>query len=165
MPSQHQPPPPGVVAQAVRAAAESTCLSRRGAVVFTVAVADYVYEVKGTGHNFRPDGECTRDEACKKTCYYTACHAEQVALISAEFQNIKLDKEVLYCLHIKVDDQGKMVFSGPPACAQCAKLLLMQDYDGVYLYHETGWTLYDMQEFHELSLRNDRHIPRECAHA
>lgn len=168
MPRLHNPPLE-IMDRAVRAAMNSPCMSKRGSVAYTVR-SDNNYLVKGIGYNHRPDRKCTQDETCKKTCYYSACHAEQAAMLDAAYDIERTKRsgwkdEKLYCLHIKIDIHGVMQFSGPPACSQCSKMLLQAGYDGVYLLHTIGWTLYDASEFHELSLKNDRHIPLDSSSA
>lgn len=135
-------PPANVIADAVRASVLSPCLSKRGAVVFsgdTVLTSGYNNQV--------PPLTCSSDAACKATCQQTALHAEQSALVGVGVTAHDCD-----LLHVKTVD-GRLVPSGPPSCVQCSKLSVAYGIAGVWLFHDTGWRRYHVNEFHELSVR------------
>lgn len=134
-------PPAEMVHVAVSVAAQSPCLSQRGAVVFDKHV------VTGFGCNDKPNGfTCDRTEHCKATCRVEAVHAEQIALLKAGRYAHGCD-----LLHVKVVD-GALVPSGEPSCVECSKLMVAAGIDGVWLYHDDGWRKYAMREFHGRSL-------------
>lgn len=135
-------PPPHVVAQAVESSTCSPCRSKRG-----VAIFGSYGGVISTGCNYKPSAfACDGSEACKATCNAEAIHAEQQALLAAGRRADGAD-----LLHVKTVD-GALVPSGGPSCVQCSKLALVAGIQGVWLFHESGWKRYDVEEFHRLSL-------------
>ena len=144
-----QCPPTEVVIAATEAAQvahrHSGCLrSRRGVALWQ----------PGEGHltlgtNKPASGPaCDGSDACKRVCGRVCIHAEQEALLRCP------DPVGAEMLHVKVDENGQMVASGPPSCPECSKLILYAGVLGMWLLHENGWVRYSAQEFHEATLKN-----------
>lgn len=89
---------------------------------------------------------CTGTAECRRDCGKICVHAEQAALISAGPK--AMGSEVF---HLKIEDE-KPVFSGPPSCVECSKLMLHAGVSGVWLYQESGWRRWTAVEFHEETL-------------
>jgi deoxycytidylate deaminase len=150
VPTEIAIPNPAWVEAAVNAAKHSTCLSQRGAAVFTRHGL-----VWSTGHNRMPPGfTCTSDAACKATCGRAAIHAEQAALRQAG--HTPADSELL---HIKIVD-GQPIPSGPPSCLNCSVAMLTHGIVAVWLLHTAPvsgppvWTRYDAADFHSRTLEH-----------
>lgn len=123
---------------AIRAAFESPCQSKRGAVIWGKG------GVVSIGRNHQPQPfPCDGSDRCKENCGKTAIHAEQSAILKTEPALI-IGSQML---HVKVED-GKLVPSGPPSCLECSKLILESGIAYMWLYHETGWKWYTAAEFH-----------------
>lgn len=131
---------------AARAAHDhSGCLrSRRGVAIWQ----------PGDGHltlgtNKPASGACDGSDACKRVCGRVCVHAEQEALLRAGEKARGGEM-----LHVKVNEHGLQVASGPPSCPECSKLILHAGIAGMWLLHANGWTRYTAQEFHEATLKN-----------
>jgi len=124
--------------------------SRRGAVMWSD-------QLQGVGFNGLLGGQvCTGDEACRAVCGRRCIHAEQAALLHwsqlAELR--ELHPAVLrQMLHVKVDDAGLVVASGPPSCMECAKLILFGGVQIMWLLHEAGWRAYTAFDFYRETQR------------
>lgn len=134
-------PPEHIVEFAVEASVCSPCRSKRGVAIFRGR------NLVAHGFNYKPRHfECDGSEACKATCRDEAVHAEQQALLSAG-----VGASGALMLHVKTVE-GRLVPSGGPSCVQCSKLALVAGIKAVWLYHESGWRCYPIEEFHEQSL-------------
>jgi deoxycytidylate deaminase len=138
---------------AIEASGWSPCRSKRGVVIFRDG------NVVSHGHNFKPEGfACDGSEVCKATCRAEAVHAEQDALMAADWGARGAE-----LLHVKSVD-GALVASGGPSCVQCSKLILACGVAGIWLYHADGWQRYDATEFHRLSLAAEARAGQEPRH-
>ncbi|NIM46807.1 MAG: hypothetical protein GTN40_01465 [Candidatus Aenigmarchaeota archaeon] len=134
---------------AVRASKSSKCKkSKRGAVLVRKG------KVIGVGYNGAPNGkfcpvclrENIRDNSRMELCY--AIHAEQRAIINALKNGYNLKGSRLY--HIKVKN-GKMVPSEDLSCTLCSRMILESDVSEMVLLHSDGLTVYDAEEYNDLS--------------
>lgn len=135
----------GFAALAVEVANTSPCQkSKRGVVI----VKDGV--VIGSGCNGPPPGfSC--DGACRTICRDYAVHAEKNAMFDALRKGISLNGARGF--HMRSVD-GIGVASGTPSCVQCSKEMLAFGLAEFVLLDEKGFALYEMNEFHRLSLMN-----------
>ena len=130
---------------AIRAALESPCQSKRGAVIWGKN------GVISIGRNHQPQPfPCDGSDICKENCGRTAIHAEQSAILKAAPDVIV----GAHMLHVKVVD-GKLVASGLPSCMECSKLILESGIAYMWLYHESGWKWYTASEFHRASCEHN----------
>ena len=135
--SRQMNPPPKEIRAAIEAAKLSLCQSKRGASIWNE------YGHVASGYNHKPKGfVCDGSDACKRNCAQDAVHAEQHAIILAGH-----NCEGSEMLHVKVVD-GELVYSGPPSCLQCSKLIIQAGIAGMWLFHPDGWRRYTPQEFH-----------------
>lgn len=135
--------------QAVQAAKNSNCKSKRGVVIWNRETGIISY-----GWNAPPKPMvCDGSEACRANCAKTAVHAEQAALIETidrkSFTNIK-ECEMI---HVKIID-GEAVTSEKPSCWQCSKLILASGLKSMWLYQKEGFVEYSALEFHNQTLIN-----------
>jgi deoxycytidylate deaminase len=146
--------PPEVLQVALEQSFQSVCLSQRGSVIWTENDRSHP-TILGKGYNRHVGLGCTRDAVCKANCCDKAVHAEQVALMDALWNSLHMLNKFTYALHAKTVNEA-LVPSGPPSCEECSKMLLASPLriHGVYLYHEPGWVLYPMKQFHYLSEQN-----------
>ncbi|MHB8147168.1 MAG: cytidine/deoxycytidylate deaminase family protein [Vulcanimicrobiaceae bacterium] len=136
-------PPIVAILEAVHASRKSPCRSKRGASAWM----PFTTEVLASGYNAKPEAfACTSDAHCKATCAKFAIHAEQSALLALGPYARGADM-----LHVKTVE-GHLAVSGPPSCVECSKLILQAGISGMWLYHVAGWTRYDAEEFHRLSV-------------
>jgi deoxycytidylate deaminase len=132
-------------------AAESTChRSKCGSVI----ISKWQDEI-GAGYNSMPcnaTGECFKDKLAPtfksdKTC---CMHAEQRAIMQAlKYESHHLPDSRLY--FIRLDDEGKMKFSGEPYCTICSKMALDAGIAEFVLYRKEGICVYDTKEYNEIS--------------
>ncbi len=134
-------------------AENSTCNRKRCG---TIIVKDG--KVIGQGYNSPPgDMESQRRCANDKSSYdkritdKTCCvHAEQRAIIDAlrrNPDNIKGSR--LY--FVRLDDNDVKKPSGNPYCTICSKMALDAGVKEFVLWHENGITVYDTDEYNDLS--------------
>lgn len=149
--SQHGPrpggarPPQDVIDLAINFSTLSPCRSKRGAV----ATFPYMSE-RIAAYNSKPDGvACDGSAECKSRCGVEAVHAEQKVLLMGVFPRGAT------MVHVKTED-GKLVPSGGPSCVECSKLMLHAGVEAMWLFHESGWRKYPMEDFHRLSLEARR---------
>lgn len=135
--------PMAAVQVAVDASKRSTCRSKRGAVAFRDD------RVISFGWNHKPDGSCDGSETCKRTCRLEAVHAEEMIAIST------VDISGCDIVHAKTVNDA-LVPSGGPSCLECSKLMLAAGVRAVWLYHDSGWRRYLINEFHRLTLAHVR---------
>jgi len=146
---------------AIKEACKSPCLSKRGVVIFWPNGS-----LLGRGHNHQPAPfMCTGDAACKANCGKSAIHAEQQAILNA--LNFATSVNGASLLHVKVKE-GQAVYSGPPSCLECSKLILAADIGDVWLLHNPieqqysrfgemrhdGLTRYTAEEFHRATCQH-----------
>lgn len=140
-------PPPKLIELAVKAARGSPCKkSKRGAAVLGEnggMVASYNKPVTGT---------CDGSKACFDSCRFRCVHAETGAIMLAIATRNTTKPAVM--LHAKVSQDGVLTSSGPPSCAEDAKLILMYDFAGLWLLHETGWKWYPAAELYTATMHN-----------
>jgi deoxycytidylate deaminase len=130
-----------VINMAIRAARRAPCLkSKRGAIFFHRDFNDVVY---GTGFNHVPLGDCNGPCLASRRCAEYAIHAELAALKDVLSDNIVDDLSDMDILHVKVEQNGDLAFSGGPCCVQCSKTLLHFGIAGVWLYHSPDFKLAD----------------------
>jgi hypothetical protein len=142
-------PPRIAIDSAIAAANEGSCgKSRRGVSAYREAGYPYVV---ARGHNAPPPGfACDGSDACKAACAKVCIHAEQ-AVLDQEFFGPRF-AEPVYLVHVKTVD-GELVTSGGPSCWQCSRAIVADPrIAGIWLFHETGWRLYEPAEFHALTL-------------
>lgn len=138
-------PPQDAIDLAISTSALSPCRSKRGAVIASPHVSGLV-----AGFNYKPGSvECDGSAACKLRCGIEAVHAEQNALMRCLFPRGAT------MVHVKTED-GKLVPSGGPSCVECSKLMLHAGVEAMWLFHESGWRKYPMEDFHRLSLEARR---------
>lgn len=134
-------PPTYIIQLAIEASQCSPCRSKRGVAIFNRS------DLVTVGYNHKPSGfECDGSTTCKATCRVEAVHAEQAALLSADWRVLGAEM-----LHVKTVD-GALVPSGGPSCVQCSKLILAAGIEAMWLYQNDGWHRYEADEFHRLSL-------------
>ncbi|MGM5487755.1 MAG: hypothetical protein ACQESG_02290 [Nanobdellota archaeon] len=128
--------------------------SQRGVVV----VRDAMELVSGYIWHQDPDTYCNpcvrneiHDNSQRALC--GAEHAEQMCIRRAYENDISLHGSRLY--HIKVKD-GQMLPSGQPSCEICSPLILDAGIDEVVLWHTSGYTIYNSEEFHRLTLEHGK---------
>lgn len=152
-------PMKNALAVAIDCANRSPCQkSKRGVAIF----CRHNETVIGCGHNHRPDqgGRCDGSEACRRDCGEVCVHADQHAILGANWEHISGAVEIV---HIKTVD-GKPVASGGPSCVECSKLILASAIDYVWLLESDGWRRYHNTEFHAVTLKtcglHDRFEPQ-----
>jgi len=141
------------LSRAVEAALGSTCLkSRRGVVVFS-----RVHGVLSSGHNGPPPPfVCDGSEQCRAACGKISVHAEMRAILALDSHARKAHAKTgcLEMLHVKIDEGGRAVPSGPPSCWQCSRHVLETGISRVWLLDEDGLVPYVAVDFHRLTLRH-----------
>ena len=144
-----QEPPESMIELAAEISLRTTCLSKRGVIIWRHDDMENPYVARATNG---PAGqeECSGNSACKATCSRFSVHAEQRALIAAG-----KGARGAEMLHIKTVN-GQIVASGPPSCPQCSKLLVESGIKTMWLLHEDGWRRYPTEEFHRLTLDHCR---------
>jgi dCMP deaminase len=134
---------------AAEASKSSPCKkSSRGAVI----VRDDV--VLSVGYNGAPNDkvckpclrEEIRDNSKTELCY--SIHAEQRAIMNALKDGHDLKGSRLY--HIKVKN-GEMITSDDISCTLCSRFLPESGVSEMGLFHSTGLTVYDAEEYNDLS--------------
>lgn len=185
-------PPPQLLAVAIEAAIHAARMapcrkSRRGCAVFNPRAAYAPSAVVGSGFNGQPgpwrcDGTCAVAGRCSDLCVHAEDRAmwEAITVVAGYSGGILTTTLRGYDLvHIKVDERGEPVPSGPPSCARCSRLVVDRGIDAVWLLelhpvqvgsvnHGThiellwapdkapGWTRYPAEQFHQLSIEAAR---------
>lgn len=126
---------------AIEAAKLSPCRSKRGAAIWNATGLVSV----GWNDQIAPF-VCDGSEKCKRSCYKTALHAEQRAILAAGDRALGA-----FMLHIKVSD-GEPVTSLGPSCYECSKLIVASGIGQMWLLHDSGWARYSATEFHRQSI-------------
>lgn len=125
-------PPDKAVEHALDAARQSPCAkSKRG-------VSAYIFDTARDGRLFSKAffngpaaGFCDASDFCKASCSKRCVHAEMRAVRS-------LTCPELFCLvHVKVDENGKLLAGHGPSCWQCSREILDAKIEGVWLYEQT----------------------------
>ncbi len=126
-------------------------------------------EIIGGGFN-SPAGNREDQRRCgvEKTSYHrkvtdkTCCvHAEERAIMDALRRNPeKISGAVLY--FVRLDGEGKSKFSGQPYCTICSKLALDTGIAEFVLWHESGITAYQTDEYNDLSYQFSGEEKEEC---
>jgi deoxycytidylate deaminase len=150
---------------AIEAARGSPCAkSQRG-----VAVKDAKGNLFCAWNGLPKPLHCDGSQACRDACAQRCVHAEQQAIIllfaaratkPASLLHVKMKRTPspadifggLDLVH-RPPPELKLVPSGPPSCAECAKLILHADLSTVWLYHEDGWKQYTALEFYRATMR------------
>jgi hypothetical protein len=168
-------PPEKVVELAVKAASQSPCAkSKRGAVIYGAGKHMFA-----AWNRLPREFTCDASEACKTACARRCIHAEEGALMLAIGGAAP---KPLRALHVKIVPTGramdlhlgtstlvgprgsithlpfaadafKPVASGPPSCAECAKLMLATGLEGVWLLDDSGWRFWSMLDFYTETMR------------
>jgi deoxycytidylate deaminase len=177
-------PSPMAIAAAAVAAIRSPCVkSKRGAVLFNPVTG-----LVTTGMwNSRPDNKCDtlcqpsgfqllpgsvpqigHLSRCSMLCVHAEVRAIRVAGLVSERSQFVADGDMAFVLtdlelvHVKVNNRGTLVPSGPPSCWQCAKEIADTGLLGVWLYEaDEGprgeaidtWNFYPNKQFYELTMK------------
>jgi hypothetical protein len=142
-------PPQMAIDAAIGSANSGPCgKSKRGVSAYRELPIPHVV---ARGHNAPPPGfACDGSDACKAACPKLCIHAEQAVLMQ-EFFGPRFSTPA-YLVHVKTVD-GELVVSGGPSCWQCSRMIVADTrIAGIWLFHQSGWRLYDPDEFHELTL-------------
>lgn len=116
-------------------------------------------EVIGKGFNSPPSNldsqkRCLakKEDYHKKVTDKTCCvHAEQRAILNALSKNPnKIHGSRLYFTRLK---KGNIIRSGEPYCTICSKMALDVGIIEFVLWHEDGITVYDAEEYNNLSFK------------
>lgn len=144
----------GCFDEAAKEATKALCLrSRCGAIVVSRNA-----EIIGRGYNAPPQDNisarrCNRKHELHATFKSdkTCCvHAEQRAVLDAlKTHSSELNGATIY--FVRLDDGGKVKYSGKPYCTICSKLALDVGISYFGLYHKEGVGIYDTKEYNELS--------------
>lgn len=122
--------------------------SRRGVAVWSDRAESYAL-----GTNGPPPGyECSASDECKRTCGQHCEHAEISALLA--FDGPRTGVQLL---HVKVDEDGMIVPSGPPSCLPCATTIARSGIvSKVWLFHGEPGHLrcYSPEEFYDETLKS-----------
>ena len=133
--------------EAVKAATNSNCTSKRGVVIW-----HREYGLMSSGWNAPPKPLiCDGSEACRANCAKTALHAEQMALLGM----LQYYEPISECemIHVKIID-GEALISDKPSCWQCSKLILASGLKSMWLFQAEGLVEYSVLDFHDKTLIN-----------
>ncbi len=134
------------MAEAIKAAVNSPCeKSKRGIVI----VKDN--EIIGAGYNKPPFESGCVPNVCRDICADYCEHAEVFAGLDSLKKNKDPSGGRMY--HAKIQE-GFLKDCGPPSCVRCSSLASVIGIKDFVLQHKGGYGLYEMREFHELSLRS-----------
>jgi hypothetical protein len=142
-------PPEIAILRAITEANKSPCAkSKRGVAAYRAYPHPHIV---ASGHNAQPPGfACDGSDECKAACAKLCIHAEQAAL--AQRFDGPMFGDAAYLVHVKTIN-GLLVPGGGPSCWQCSRIILADSrIRGIWLFHESGWRLYEPDEFHELTL-------------
>ena len=137
---------------AAKVAEQALCLKAKCG---TVIVKDG--EIIGQGYNAPPlDKEenrmCNKVTGTGKPRYDLTCciHAEWRAIMDALRHNPDkiVGSKLYFC---RVDNEGKVKFSGQPYCTGCSRMALDAGIDNFLLWHEQGICEYPTHEYDQLS--------------
>ncbi len=138
---------------AVNYALESKCLRSKCASIISNRG-----EIIGKGFNSPPQNICLEncvkdnlpvDFPSDRTC---CIHAEQRAINDALRRNAgKISGSRLY--FIRLDETGKIKKAGKPYCTICSKSILDVNIAEVVLWYNEGITVYNANEYNELSFQ------------
>jgi len=113
----------------------------------------------GSGFNAPPLGKkldrCFKDDVPKDFKSDRSCciHAEERAIMDAlKNHSAKIIGSRLYFIRLDKDTDEKM-FAGKPFCTICSKMALDAGIKEFVLWHEKGITVYDTEEYNELSFK------------
>ena len=107
----------------------------------------------GKGVNAPPPGFRCEPAHCQPTCRTYAVHAEMNAIIHA--RDLGNDVRDARMYHAR-GEQGQLVDSRPPRCADCSRHVIAFGIAEFVLKHNEGYTVYGAYEFNGLSLENQR---------
>lgn len=140
---------------AIIEAKKASCLrSKCGSVI----VKDNL--IIGRGYNNLPGDKCPQS-CLKDTLKHqplfksdkTCCiHAEQRAIMNALKGGHNLTSARLY--FIRLDEHDTPKNAGSPYCTMCSKLALDSGIAEFVLWHKEGLTVYDTEEYNDLSFRH-----------
>lgn len=141
--------------EAERLAKDSTCGRKRSGCVIVKGG-----KIIGKGFNSPPGNMDSQKRcSCIKNSYHqkitdkTCCvHAEQRAIMDALKNNSSsiLGSRLYF---IRLDENSMRVPSGNPYCTICSKMALDSGIAEFVLWHDTGITVYDTDEYNDLSFR------------
>lgn len=114
-------------------------------------------EVIGRGFN-SPPGNLESQRRCeidgsslhKKVTDTTCCvHAERRAISNAQKRGHDVKGAIMY--FTSVNEDGERLLSGNPYCTDCSKMALDEGVEAWILEHESGFVLYNSEEYNEES--------------
>lgn len=107
----------------------------------------------GRGFNAPPKRFVCEARYCEPTCRYYTIHAEMNAIADAVNRGnwAKIPGAKMY--HARAEN-GKLMDSRKPRCYDCSKHLVVFRLGEFVLKHDSGFTVYDIEEFNRLSLEN-----------
>ena len=131
------------IEEAKRMTTYATCKKSQRGVVFTKR-----QQIVGRGYNGPPRGFSCLCDVDPAVCGKCSVHAEKRALFEALPYGVP-DRGY----HMKRKG-GLYVASVCPACLECSKDMLEVGVKEFVLQQQEGFVLYDMHEFHKLTLRH-----------
>ncbi len=117
-------------------------------------------EIIGQGINSPPANilsqkrcSCSKDSYDVKITDKTCCiHAEQRAIMDAlKHHSQKIFGSRIY--FIRLDKHDKKIEAGNPYCTMCSKMALDTGIKEFVLWHNSGITVYDTEEYNDLSFQ------------
>lgn len=128
---------------------DGTCdKSKRVSSIYSPSRQTYVIATNSPPAPFT----CTKDDDCRKNCSKLAVHAEERAIIKAAKSNL-LPENNLHCFHLKIQ-HNVPVPSKEPSCVYCSRKMLEFGINYMWLYVDSGWKSWKMENFHRESLIN-----------
>jgi len=142
--------------EAAKIAAQALCKRDRcGAVIVkddTVIGSGYAAPPQDDMENMKCHFEYPAEVRKPKSDRTCCMHAEWRAILDALKRNPeKVAGSTLY--FTRVDDNGRILFSGDPYCTVCSRLALDAGISLFVLWQEGGVSVYDMMEYNDLSYR------------
>lgn len=138
-------------ARAGEEAEKSTCHRKRCG---TVIVKNN--RIIGKGYNSPPGDKtlkkCLKDSLPKKFKSDRTCcvHAEQRAIMDA-LRHYPHEVEGATLYFVKINKKNKIEYSGKPYCTICSKMSLDVKIKRFVLWHKSGITIYDTEEYNRIS--------------
>lgn len=138
---------------AVIVAKDSPCYrSKCGSVIVSQG------KIIGSGFNAPPLGKkldkCFKDDIPKNFKSDRSCciHAEERAIMDALRNSKEIVGSRLYFIRLDVDSDG-ILRAGKPFCTICSKMALDAGIKEFVLWHDSGITVYDTDEYNTLSFQ------------
>jgi deoxycytidylate deaminase len=141
--------------EAARVAANSGCERKKCGSVIVKDGKIIAEAFNGPPGNLESQRRCSypKDSYHKKISDKSCCiHAEQRTIMDALRKNPdKIVGSTLY--FIRLGENGQKKPSGKPWCTICSKMALEAGIKEFVLWHEEGITVYDTEEYNDLSFR------------